>query len=206
MIITHEYPYHIVARSNNKEWFYLPINDCWEIFSFLLIKINLKFKFQIHSFILMNNHYHLIGTASEHFTLPQVMEWFQRSANRIINDKAKRVNHLFGGPYRATLINGEAQFYQVTKYLYRNPISAKLTSKVEDYPYTTIVPTNIPLSSPSTGIAAFLPKNYDQLLIYLNESYTCQEKEILDAAIKKSIFKVSSRISNELKDKLIFCM
>ncbi|NCN40082.1 hypothetical protein GW916_02425 [bacterium] len=199
---THEFPYHIVARSNNKEWFYLPIDQSWEIFVDLLLKVNIRFSFQIHSFILMNNHYHLIGTTSENYHLWKVMEWFQRSANRTINDRAGRINHLFGGPYKASLIRNEDYYFHATKYLYRNPVEAKTVDRVEDYKYSSLRECRIPLVTPVTGIADLLPRDPTEFLNVLNESYPEEAYRAISNGLKKTEFKMPTRIRKPIAKQL----
>lgn len=204
LTITHELPYHITARSNNREWFYLPIQDCWDIFLLHLTTVAIRYHFQIHAFVLMNNHYHMIATTSEPYSLPKVMEWFQRSVNRTINDKSGRINHLFGGPYKASLIRDEQSYYHALRYVYRNPVTAKITKKVEDYSYSSLVDTRVPLTFPITGIASYIPKESCVLYEYLNKGYGKDEKELLDKAIKKTEFRLPSRIPKLLKGHLTF--
>ena len=138
LLYTHEFPYHIVARSNNKEWFYLSQESCWKIFVQLLDEVGQRFFFKTHAFVLMRNHYHLVGSADERHPLYKVMEWFQRSATRRINTKARRINHLFGGPYRGSLIASESYYLQGIKYVYQNPVAAGLVTRVEEFPFSTI--------------------------------------------------------------------
>jgi putative transposase len=196
--ITHELPYHITARSNNRESFYLPPNDCWRIFCDRLQSASLRFHFQIHAFVLMANHYHLLGTTSEEFPLPKVMEWLQRSVNRKINDWAGRINHVFGGPYRASLITSEMYYAQALKYIYRNPVTAGVTAKVEHYRFSSLNDPSIPLATPITGIAAGVPKRWVKLLDFLNEGYIEGEKELIDKCIRKSTFEFPRRLPNNL--------
>ncbi len=193
--ITHEFPYHIVARSNNKEWFYLSTSQTWKVFSELLTIVSIRFNFQIHAFLLMNNHYHLIGTASKEFPLPKVMEWLQRSANRTINNKTGRINHLFGGPYRASLITTPEYYFHAIKYLYRNPITACTEIHVEKYKYSTLVNSKIPLTSPITGIESMLPKSYSSLLQELNNDYSNEAYLAIKTAIKKPKLKFNARLN-----------
>ncbi|MCB0392908.1 MAG: transposase [Bdellovibrionales bacterium] len=188
LIYTHEYPYHITARSNNREWFYLPKHECWDVFSDLLTKISIRFHFQIHAFVLMDNHYHMIGTTSKHAPLSMVMEWFQRSANRIINDKAGRTNHLFGGPYKASLITSEVYYYHVLRYVYQNPLVVGLSRSCEEYSFSTLGNNSVPLSTPLTGIAALVPLDRTELLEYLNAQLKQDELNTIRKAIKRTKF------------------
>lgn len=203
LTITHEFPYHIYARSNNKEWFYLPMDECWDIFSGLLQQAVVKFKFNVHAFLLMNNHYHMIATTHEDYPLPKVMEWYQRSVNRMINNKAGRINHLFGGPYRATLLSTELDYYHAYKYLYRNPMQANICRKSEDYKYSTLKNKTFPLVYPITGIDNLLPRELKLIINEINKPYSEEAESALEKAINKVDFKFSSRMEKKLKVELI---
>lgn len=192
--ISHHFPYHIVARSNNKERFDLPSEVLWGIFCELLTQINLKYSFQIHAFVLMSNHYHLLGTASETFPLPKVMEWFQRSANRMINGYSGRINHLFGGPYKATLITDEQYYFYAFKYVLRNPVEAKIVDFVQDYPFSSLLGDKyLPVSCPINGINSFVVQAEKGSADYLNEDFDIGLKSKIMKAISKAEFKISAR-------------
>lgn len=205
LLHTHLFPYHIVARSNNKDQFCLPISEVWKIFNHLLLQTTVKFHFQIHAFILMNNHYHLIGSTSKSTPLPKVMEWLQRSANRTIHRKANRINHLFGGPYNGSLITNEIYYYHALRYLYQNPVKAKITNKVQNYKFSTINKSTIPLVSPITGIESLIPKNFTDFISYLNFQYSNEENNILKKSLTKSQMKFPSRLNAKDKKTLIYC-
>ena len=52
--------YHIYARSNNRDFFYLPQNVVWDIFMEQLHLLQIEFDVKISAFVLMNNHFHLL--------------------------------------------------------------------------------------------------------------------------------------------------
>lgn len=157
LLYTNLYPYHVMARSNNKDNFYVPKDLLWEIFiSFLNQAVN-KFGVMVHAFVLMDNHYHLILSTSQKFDLGVVMQHLQKSVSRTINKKVGRINHVFGGPYKASLIQTPEYYFCVYKYLYRNPINAGLCNELVEYKYSTYHTDRIPLSSPASGIASLIP-------------------------------------------------
>jgi putative transposase len=58
-------PYHVTSRSNNKDWFELEMDVLWVIFSEQLLAINLAYRAKVHTFVLMNNHYHMLISTPE---------------------------------------------------------------------------------------------------------------------------------------------
>lgn len=195
LIYTHENPYHISARSNNKEWFYLPLSECWTIFAAGLNHLHLEYGFLTHLFVLMDNHYHLVGTCSEKHNLGEVMSWFQKYVSRKINSRAGRINHIFGGRYKASLIAHPAHFAAVYKYVARNPVRAGICEKVEQYGYSSLYSESgsrvIAFSSGNWG--ADIPHCHADLMSWLNEPSLLEIDEIIRKSLQKTHFRPVGR-------------
>jgi len=130
-------PYHIYARSNNRDWFYLPTEDLWPIFIDQLFNVTIAYGLRVHAFTLMNNHYHLLAS-TPFANLGENMNYFNREVSREINRRTNRSNHVFGGPYKESLIEDSNYYFNAFRYVYQNPIRAGLSFTVESYPYSTI--------------------------------------------------------------------
>lgn len=137
LIRTNLHPYHITTRSNNKEWFYIPIQDVWKFCEELIKEGEIEFNVKIEAFVLMNNHYHLcLYTPDEN--LDRFMRFFNKGLSEKISRQAGRINRIFGAPYKWTLIKNERYFYNVLRYIYQNPLRAGIMRRCEDYPYSDI--------------------------------------------------------------------
>lgn len=134
---TSEYSYHVTARSSNQEWFYIPMDRVWDIFSNYLWFIGKAYKVQIHSFVLMNNHFHLIISTPE-ANIDQAMNYLLREVSKRIGEEAGRKNQIFGGPYHWSVITNSIYYHHAYKYVYRNPVHAGICAKVEDYKYSSL--------------------------------------------------------------------
>ena len=86
LIESTELPYHITNRSNRKEFFDIPLDTLWPIFVESLNYIVREMNIRIYSFVLMNNHYHMLISTPE-LGLSNAMNYFQREV-------AKRSNRL----------------------------------------------------------------------------------------------------------------
>lgn len=190
LIYTHENPYHIHARSNNKEWFYLPPSECWPIFAAGLNHIHFEYGFTTHLFVLMDNHYHLVGTCSEKHNLGEVMSWFQKFVSRKINARTGRINHIFGGRYKASLIAHPAHFAAVFKYVARNPVRANICERVEQYSFSSLndMREKIVATIP-TSWAVEIPQCSSELVRWLNEPTLKEIEEIVKKGLLKTYFK-----------------
>lgn len=145
----------------------------------------------------MDNHYHLIGTCSEKHNLGEVMSWFQKYVSRKINARAGRINHIFGGRYKASLIAHPAHFAAVFKYVARNPVRANICERVESYAFSSLSSTNgskVVLSSAGNW-AVDIPQDRTHLLRWLNEPSLKEIDEIIRKSLQKTHFRPVGRVN-----------
>src|SRR5438445_10766026 len=176
-----------MARANNKELFYLPIQDCWKIFSSYLNLAQEKFEFKVYLFVLMNNHYHMIGNCSPKHNLGEVMAWFQKSVSKDINTKAFRTNHVFGGAYKATLIQHPFHFASAYKYVARNPVHAGIVESVQTYPFSSLNARSIRAAKEDEWFAD-ISKNSEERSKWLNEKFSDSALMITRSELQKTVF------------------
>src|SRR4051812_21996239 len=96
-------PYHVTARANNREAFHLPMEVVWRVFECQCFEISVLFGARIHSFVLMNNHFHML-ISTPHEDLGEVMMHFMRSGTRLLNLISGRSGRVFGARYFWSLI------------------------------------------------------------------------------------------------------
>jgi putative transposase len=142
LIRSSEHFYHITARSNNKEWFYIPSNDVWIYARKLLIEGRARFGIQVQAFVLMSNHYHML-ILTPNANLDKFMQYFNRSLGRSIARHAGRINRIFGASYKWNLIISESYYRNLLRYIYQNPLCAGLVTRCEEYPYSDLTEKNI---------------------------------------------------------------
>ena len=59
--------------------------------------------FPVHAYVLMTNHYHLLLETTEG-NLSRGMDWLQNAFTRRINTRHRLWGHVFGGRYKAILV------------------------------------------------------------------------------------------------------
>lgn len=136
-ILQSEYPYNISARCINREWFQLPMLLVWEIFCEELSNVNREHDLQIHSFVLMSNHFHLIASTPK-ANISLCMQRFMHKSSRRLSKAGNRINETFAGRHYKCILQHPNYFMNAYKYNYRNPVSAGICEKVEDYPFSTL--------------------------------------------------------------------
>ncbi|MGI8316715.1 transposase [Halobacillus mangrovi] len=138
--------YHITARGNRKTDIFYDHYD--RIFYLkLLEEAKHSYPFYLHTYCLMTNHVHLLIETIDHppgLFMKQIHSQYAMYFNR----KYDYVGHLFQGPYKAELQGDINALLQVSRYIHLNPCRALLTSKPEDYPWSSY-PHYLSLRSPS---------------------------------------------------------
>jgi putative transposase len=95
------------------------------------------YEIKIYSFVLMPNHFHLLAQ-NPLGNLSEAMNYFMRETSRQIGRDSGRINQIYGARFHRSLISTERYFYQVYKYVYRNPVRAEICTEVQTYPFSTI--------------------------------------------------------------------
>lgn len=130
-------PYHVTTRTHDQEFFNLPLELVWKIVQESLVEAYRLHPINLIAFVLMNNHYHmLLITPNEDLDL-FMYEFNKRFALKIIS-RTKNQNQVFGGRYKWSIIRSKNYFSNCYRYIYQNPLRAKIINRVEDYPYSTL--------------------------------------------------------------------
>ena len=182
--------YHVTSRSNNQDWFYLPIQQCWYVFQASLNAIVEKYQVHAYSFVLMSNHFHLI-LSTPFANLGDVMRDFLTFTSKRIQSKVNRKNHVFGARYKWSLLDSEHAVGYVTKYLLRNPVRAGVCNRVEEYLYSSLNRQGLPLVCGFDPYWRAVPRGRESLLNWLNQP-TAKELEMLIAqGLRREVFAFS---------------
>ena len=182
-------PYHVTARTNNQEWFEIPLDQVWKIFEDQLFFIHHAFGIQIHSFVLMTNHFHLL-LSDPNGKISEALRWLMTESSREIAQKSGRKNRIYGQKNFKSLIGSYHYYMHAYKYIYRNPVQAGACKRVEEYPYSTLAgligltPLKIPLTQD------LLFGDFDRNLRWLNTAVEKKDWDSVRTALRKSEFKL----------------
>lgn len=196
------FPYHVTARSNNREPFPGDSLKIWKLFNQIAYEVSFIRKAKIHAFVQMPNHIHMILSTPED-DLGRVMQHFFGSGTRTLNRKLGRSGRIFGGPYYRTIIQSPTYYSHVLKYVYRNPVKANLCEKVEEYPYSSL-PGILGLARLEMPISPDSPENFlkptstvlNSILPWLNQPHPKELQEIMMKALKRKSFSIPHCHSN----------
>ena len=103
-----EYPgafYHVTSRGNEQKDIFRSRKDREKFLSYLE-SAKERYGAAIHTFCLMNNHYHLL-LETPAGNLSQIMRHINGAYTTYFNVKRKRSGHLFQGRYKAILVDAD---------------------------------------------------------------------------------------------------
>jgi len=165
----------------------------WDVFCEELYMTNLLYDLQIHSFVLMSNHYHLIASTPD-ANISKCMQYFSRSVSLRLTTMGNRINQTFAGRYFKSILHQPNHYLNTYKYCYRNPVTAKICDKVQDYPYSSL---NGKLGGSRLGLHILnddtLFPNTDECLRWLNTSLETTHLEAIRCAVKRKYFTLRLR-------------
>jgi REP element-mobilizing transposase RayT len=133
-----EYPgavYHIVCRGNNRQNVFKDDRDRTRYLEKLVHYCELK-EVRLLCYCLLSNHIHLLLETPEG-NLSKMMQPFQTSYTVYFNRRHSRSGHVFEQRYKAFLVDKDNYVLQVSRYIHRNPVEAKLVKRPQDYRWSS---------------------------------------------------------------------
>lgn len=91
----------------------------------------------IHAYVLMTNHIHLLVTPYQANGIAKLMQSIGRRYVPYINATYQRTGTLWEGRYRAGLVDAEAYFLLCSRYIELNPVRAAMVPHPAAYPWSS---------------------------------------------------------------------
>lgn len=127
--------YHIVCRRNHREALFLDPGD-FRTFLYILTLIHKKIPFELPCYCLMTNHYHLMLRSTEQ-SISKIMSLLNKQYADYYNNRYWLNGHLFEKRFYGKEIKGDEGILEVSRYIHRNPLEAKMVEKLEDYSWSS---------------------------------------------------------------------
>lgn len=96
---------------------------------------------EIVAFVLMPNHFHFLLKQEKENGISKFLANFQNSYTKYFNTKNRRSGHLFGGQFKAVIIEDQEQLLHVNRYIHLNPFSSFVVKDLlalENYSYSSL--------------------------------------------------------------------
>jgi putative transposase len=130
------HPHHVIQRGNNRQPVFASDSDRRFLLD-LLADYGGEFGVAVHSYVLMDNHFHLLATPSKEGALSSFMQAVGRRYVRYFNDGQARTGTLWEGRYRSTLVQEERYLLACMVYIDLNPVRAGVVAAPADYPWSS---------------------------------------------------------------------
>jgi putative transposase len=127
--------YHLTSRGNERRDIFRSDRDRKAFLVFLGLAAK-RFRWSVTAWVLMSNHFHLVVQTPEP-NLSRGMHWLNSAYAGWFNRVHGRSGHLFQGRFKAFLLNKEACFAEVLRYVVLNPVRAKMVERPEDYKWSS---------------------------------------------------------------------
>lgn len=129
-------PCHVITRGNNRDaCFY-----CDQDYLFYLDCLNdacQRYGVQLHAYVLMTNHVHLLMTPKTVEGISKVVQSLGRRYVQYINLTYKRSGTLWEGRHKSSLIDAEQYLLACYRYIELNPVRAGMVEHPADYPWSS---------------------------------------------------------------------
>jgi putative transposase len=126
--------YHVTARANRKEMV-LYCDAMKALFLATVKRAKKKFRFQVHNFCIMGNHIHLIIHPERGESLSRIMQWILSVFAMAWNRKHHTSGHVWGERFFSKIINSLSEFLKTFVYVTKNPVSAQLIDRVDEWQF-----------------------------------------------------------------------
>lgn len=127
--------YHVIVRGNQKQRVFKDAADFQKYLLTLTVYKN-RTGCLIYAYVLMNNHVHVL-LETQDIPLSKVMQGLNQTYTMYFNRRYRTVGHLFQGRYKAILCDRDAYLLGLIKYIHRNPLRAKITDRLDAYPWSS---------------------------------------------------------------------
>ena len=127
--------YHVLVQGINKSYIF---NKRDEILYYIKLMYELKEEYEIRiiAYCIMNNHAHLLVNVEKVDNLSSYMHKLNMKYAIFYNKKYNRVGYVFRNRYKSEGIYGETHLYNCVRYIYNNPVKAKICKKPGDYEFS----------------------------------------------------------------------
>ncbi len=130
------YPYHVIQRGNNRQAIFHSDDDRAKMRA-LMVENAAQFAVDIHAYVLMDNHFHLLVTPRTKDGLPRMMQAVGRRYVRYFNDTHGRTGTLWEGRYKSALVQSERYLLACMVYMDLNPVRAGMVSRPQEHAWSS---------------------------------------------------------------------
>ena len=127
--------YHVLSRGNQGQPIFRDDEDR-RIFLDIIGEASQRFAIEIHAYVLMENHYHILLKTIDP-NLSKAMQWIGTTYTRRFNLRHGGSGHLFQGRFKSIIVENDRYLSQLSYYIHRNPLRAGIVNRLGDYQWSS---------------------------------------------------------------------
>jgi putative transposase len=129
-------PQHVIQRGNNRQVCFASEQD-FVAYAHWLLEYSVKYNVEIHAWVMMTNHVHLLCTPRTANAVSEMMQAVGRNYVRYFNFSYKRSGTLWEGRFKSCLVQEEGYLLQLYRYIELNPVRAGMVEQPSDYVWSS---------------------------------------------------------------------
>ncbi len=174
---------HVVQRGNNREVCFASDQD-FAAYANWLLEYSEKLSVQVHAWVFMTNHVHLLVTPETDDGLSLLMQSLGRRYVQYFNRTYNRTGTLWEGRFKSCLVQTERYVLECYRYIELNPVRANMVTDPAEYRWSSY-------STNALGAKAKVCTPHLQYLQLGKESSDRQRsyRELFDAHVDRELIK-----------------
>lgn len=129
-------PVHIIQRGNNRQACFADDSDL-KAYAHWLSEGSDKHGVDIHAWVFMTNHVHLLVTPTSADSVSRCMQLLGRYYVRYFNRRHRRSGTLFEGRFKSSIVQTRGYLLHCQRYIELNPVRAGMVSDPADYTWSS---------------------------------------------------------------------
>jgi REP-associated tyrosine transposase len=129
-------PWHIIQRGNNRSACFYAEED-YHRYLYTLSDMSARFDCQVHAYVLMTNHVHLLLTPARKESASLLMKHLGQRYVQYINRQYRRSGTLWEGRFRSCLAQQDEYVLTCYRYIELNPLRAGMVAHPRDYRWSS---------------------------------------------------------------------
>lgn len=181
-----EMVYHCLNRANAR----LPIFETdrdYLLFESILAEGVERFGTRILSYCLMPNHWHLILYPKQDGELSLFMGWISNTHTKRWHTRNGTIGqgHLYQGRYKSFVVERDAHFLTLVRYVERNAYRAKLVTKAEEWRWSSLWRREYGTAEHTRLLSEWPVAPPPRYVSWLNEPQKKEEEDIIEKSIER---------------------
>ena len=129
-------PCHVIQRGNNRQATFFAPED-HQFYLECLGDACRRYGVQLHAYVLMTNHVHMLLTPADVHGISQVMQSIGRRFVQYVNRRYRRSGTMWEGRHKASLVEADDYLFACQRYIELNPVRANMVDHPAKYKWSS---------------------------------------------------------------------